>query len=278
MTLTTESLQSLCSIARDAGAAIMSQYGTGVDVKAKYDNSPVTQADLISDTIIRQGLSRLFPSLDILSEESSQPKVALTETYFLVDPLDGTREFIEGSIEFTVNIAMIRAERPVAGVVYLPATRRLYYAVDGLGAWTEDGQKPTPLKAREIKVESPLRITGSRKHGVDALSKWMASLSISSVFRPSGSSLKFCLIAEGSADIYPRLTPTYPWDTAAGQCVLECAGGKVTDWQGHLLRYPRGPVKPNPYFIATGPRNSVTSLLLSMPPTSNNPYAGQQAS
>jgi 3'(2'),5'-bisphosphate nucleotidase len=273
MTPTAESLQCLCDIARAAGAAIMAEYQPAMAVATKPDDSPVTQADLSADAIIRERLTRQFPGMSIVSEESASGTTAPAEPYFLVDPLDGTREFIEGNGEFTVNIALISAGRPLAGVVYAPAIAHLYYGAEGVGAWRDDGSQITPLKARSISIGSPLRITGSRKHGANELSAWMAGLPLPTVLVPAGSSLKFCLIAEGSADIYPRLAPTYPWDTAAGQCVLECAGGQVTDWQGNPLQYPPGLPQPNPYFIATGPRNSLTAQLLSATPVSTDPRA-----
>ncbi len=277
MTPSTESLSTLCDIARAAGSAIMTHYHPGIEVTTKQDHSPVTQADWCADLIIRERLTEHFPGIGILSEESAPGTSAPAEPYFLVDPLDGTREFIEGNGEFTVNIALISGGQAVAGVVYAPAIERLYFAAVGIGVWRNDGKHVTSLKAHAINRESPLRITGSRKHGADALADWMAGLSLPTVLVPAGSSLKFCLIAEGSADLYPRLAPTYPWDTAAGQCVLECAGGQVTDWHGQPLHYAPGPAQLNPYFIATGPRNALTAELLSAPPVSANAHHARSA-
>ena len=246
-----QNLQTLCHIARAAGDAIMSVYAD--DTLAcwqKDDQSPLTEADLQADRIIVNGLQRHFPGTFILSEESRSAGTGMPKRFFLVDPLDGTKEFLKRNGEFTVNIALIEDERPIAGVVYAPALATLYFAALNTGAWLEEQGQAMRLHTGAHQL--PLRIVGSRSHGADKMEAWLQKLPCAHVFTGAGSSLKFCLIARGEADVYPRFGPTSQWDTAAAHCILEQAGGVVLDLHGQPLRYGLHRPILNPEFIALG--------------------------
>lgn len=243
-------LETLCAIAEAAGREIMAVYASDFAAWAKADASPLTEADLRADTVIRDGLEQAFPGVFILSEESVSAGPRVADTFFLVDPLDGTREFLKRNGEFTVNIALVSGGRPVAGVVLAPASGELFYAAQGLGAWQRTAAGPVSMQATAPAPGAALRVIGSRSHGGEALARWLAKLQVEYSFVAAGSSLKFCRIAQGLADIYPRQGPTCQWDTAAGQAVLEQAGGAVLDAQGGPLRYGLGRPMLNPHFIA----------------------------
>ncbi|GAB4217672.1 MAG: 3'(2'),5'-bisphosphate nucleotidase CysQ [Rhodoferax sp.] len=248
-----EQLQTLCNIAQAAGQEIMAVYDQGGEVWQKEDASPLTEADLRADAVIRKGLEAAFPGMFILSEESRSAGAETPDMFFLVDPLDGTKEFLRRNGEFTVNIALVHNGTPIAGVVYAPALRELFYAAHGLGAWMQmAGSVPCPLQVAPWLSTQPLRVIGSRSHGGDKLAAWLATLGCHHSFVAAGSSLKFCRIAQGHADIYPRFGPTSQWDTAAAQCVLVAAGGAVHEFSGDPLRY--GLQRPilNPEFVAVG--------------------------
>jgi 3'(2'),5'-bisphosphate nucleotidase len=249
MTLSRTDLQLLCDLAEAAGREIMDVYRGHIEASQKADDSPLTQADLRSDAVIRDGLLRDFPGTFVLSEESISPGAPPVDAFFLVDPLDGTKEFLKRNDEFMVNIALVQRGEPVAGVVFAPALGELYFAARGMGAWKRgDGGQAVPLQV--ARPGGPLRVIGSRSHGGEALARWLSLLQCEHTFVAAGSSLKFCRIAEGRADVYPRMGPTSQWDTAAGQAVLEVAGGVVLGADGRPLRY--GLDKPilNPNFIA----------------------------
>jgi len=249
-------LQALCDIALAAGREVMAVYATDFASVQKDDKSPLTQADLRSDKVICEGLAREFPGVFILSEESSPTASGTHERFFLVDPLDGTKEFLKRNDEFTVNIALVEGGVPVAGVVYAPALGELYFGAQGLGAWNRVGSgEATPLRTHAPAPGAPLRVIGSRSHGGEELSRWLRQLPVEHTFVAAGSWLKFCRLAEGVADVYPRLGPTSQWDTAAAQAVLECAGGAVLDPQGRDLRYGLERAILNPNFIALADRN-----------------------
>jgi 3'(2'),5'-bisphosphate nucleotidase len=249
--LSPERLAQLCGLAEQAGAEVMAVYGTAFNASVKDDHSPVTEADLRADAVICAGLSRLFPGVPIISEESlpSSPPPS-DRPFFLVDPLDGTKEFIARTGEFTVNIALVDRGVAVAGVVLAPASGELFYAAHGLGAFRHDSRGTRPLKVRPYDPDLPLRVVGSRSHGGARLAAWLESLPVTYEFAPAGSSLKFCRVAEGCADVYPRLGPTSLWDTAAAQCILEQAGGRVTDLAGRPLLYDARGGWLNPEFVA----------------------------
>lgn len=252
MNLDKSGLEQLCEIAEAAGREVMDVYRTDFASWQKNDASPLTQADLRADAAIRRGLELAFPGVFILSEESSSSGALQNQTFFLVDPLDGTREFLKRNNEFTVNIALINQGEPIVGMVVAPALGETFYAARGLGAWKRVAGGTSALKISTIVSGSPLRVIGSRSHGGEMQAAWLARLSCEHTFIPAGSSLKFCRIAEGAADIYPRLGPTSQWDTAAAQAVLEEAGGVVLDPSGRPLRYGLDRPTLNPHFIALG--------------------------
>ena len=220
----------------------------------KEDHSPLTAADLASHHCLVEGLEGLRPRHPVLSEESGGPSLdqRLTwETFWLIDPLDGTKEFIRRNGEFTVNIALIHRHQPVLGVVYAPARDSCYFASEGCGAFRQDdASEPQSIRVTAI-APARVRVVGSRSHGTVALELYLRRLGEHQ--RVSiGSSLKFCLVAEGAADLYPRLGPTSEWDTAAAHCVVREAGGEVTDLRGTPLRYNARKSLLNPHFLVFG--------------------------
>lgn len=253
MNFTQQQLQNLCSIAKVAGQEIMAVYDNSGAVWQKEDASPLTEADLRADAVIRKGLEAAFPGTFILSEESCSVGAEPDDVFFLVDPLDGTKEFLKRNGEFTVNIALVQQGVPIAGVVYAPALGELFYAALGLGAWVQTGGcAPQALQVAPSLPTEPLRVIGSRSHGGDKLATWLDGLSCQHSFVAAGSSLKFCRIAQGQADIYPRFGPTSQWDTAAAQCVLVAAGGAVRNLTGSPLQYGLQRPLLNPEFVAMG--------------------------
>jgi 3'(2'), 5'-bisphosphate nucleotidase len=252
MKLTPPQLATLCDIALEAGRAIMQVYQGEFAAIEKDDASPLTEADLRSDAIIEAGLRAAFPGIAIRSEESLHPVADACDCFFLVDPLDGTKEFIKRNGEFTVNIALVACGYPVAGVVLAPAFNELYFAAPGIGAWKRCAAGETALAVARWDGARSLGIVGSRSHGNAAMDQWLSRLRCQHHFLAAGSSLKFCRLAEGAADLYPRFVPCMQWDTAAGQCILELAGGAVHDLDGQRLRYGLERDLRNPYFIAKG--------------------------
>ncbi|WP_188710282.1 3'(2'),5'-bisphosphate nucleotidase CysQ [Polaromonas eurypsychrophila] len=253
MTFSQKQLQTLCSIAHAAGQEIMAVYGQDGAVWQKDDTSPLTEADLRADAVIRKGLEAAFPGVFVLSEESRSAGDAAADAFFLVDPLDGTKEFLKRNGEFTVNIALVQQGVPIAGVVFAPALGELYYAALGLGGWVQIADSaPQTLQVAAWQPTEPMRVIGSRSHGGDKLAAWLATLSCQHSFVAAGSSLKFCRIAQGQADIYPRFGPTSQWDTAAAHCVLVAAGGAVLDLAGSPLQYGLQRPLLNPEFVAVG--------------------------
>lgn len=228
----------LLPIVARAGAAIMRIYDAGFTVQHKEDNSPLTLADLESQRVIIEALSRITPDIPILSEESAQAPWSERQTWrelWVVDPLDGTREFVKRNGEFTVNIALVREHEPVLGVVAAPAQGLVYWGAFGVGAFSHHrGEAQLPIHV--VQPWNPLRVVGSRSHSSPATTAYLAHLG-PHVMTGVGSSLKFCWVAEGKAELYPRFGPTSEWDTAAGQALLEAAGGQVTRLDGHRLRY-----------------------------------------
>lgn len=242
------------TIAREAGAAILSIYARNFAVQEKSDKSPLTEADEAAHSIIARRLAGLIPDLPVLSEEAvgdfSGPDA--NGCYWLVDPLDGTKEFIKRNGEFTVNIALIERGRPVLGVVFAPALGVCYSAAEGIGAFKQsDASGRQPISAAEHREGTPWRVVGSRSHAGDSLGDFLRQLGEHELV-PMGSSLKFCLVAEGRADLYPRLGPTSLWDTAAAQCVVEQAGGKVVRLSGEPLDYANVSATLNPFFVVYG--------------------------
>jgi 3'(2'), 5'-bisphosphate nucleotidase len=246
-------LPELLALARAAGAAIMRVYAQDFAVQHKDDRSPLTEADMASHHLIVAGLEAIVPGLPVLSEESADiawDTRRAWRSYWLVDPLDGTREFVNRNGEFTVNIALIEDGEPVLGVVYAPALAELHSGARGLGAFACVGPAAVPISVR-APATTPLRVAGSRSHMDPASAAFIARLGEHEMLG-LGSSLKFCRMAEARLDVYPRFAPTSEWDTAAGQCVLECAGGAVLTLDGAPLRYNSKDSLLNPHFLALG--------------------------
>jgi 3'(2'), 5'-bisphosphate nucleotidase len=247
-------LTECCRLAREAGAAIMTFYRGDVGVRHKADKSPVTDADHAAEAIIAAGLRRLTPDLPLVAEEEMAGGKAVDVSggrFWLVDPLDGTKEFIAHRDEFTVNIALVENGVPTLGVVYAPA-RDLLYAGAGPGtAWRErGGGAREPVSARTMPADGAVA-TGSRSHGdAGKMKELLGELHIKDVI-VSGSSIKFCLVAAGEADIYVRYGPTREWDTAAGHAVLSAAGGSVRTLDGREMAYGKAHFL-NGEFIARG--------------------------
>ncbi len=255
--ITEDLVEDIADIAREAGARILAVYETDFDVESKGDSSPLTAADLAANRVIVAGLEGHPSKLPILSEESS--KIPFAERgdwhrYWLVDPLDGTREFVKRNGEFTVNIALIEEHRPILGVVYVPVSGVCYGAAIGHGAFRRNrGGAPEPIRVRAFPA-GRITVVGSRSHGNDATRAFIRELGDVKMVA-IGSSLKICLVAEGHADVYPRFGPTSEWDTAAAQCVVEQAGGQLTDTSLRALRYNTKPSLLNPHFLVFGDKS-----------------------
>jgi 3'(2'), 5'-bisphosphate nucleotidase len=265
-------LPGVISIARQAGNAILKVYGE-VDpaVEYKRDNSPLTQADLVSHQIIMDGLVELSPEWPILSEESREITFSQRQNwgyFWLVDPLDGTKEFLKRNGEFTVNIALMEDGAPILGVVYAPAIDRLYYGARGAGSFKVEGGHLSPIRTATANGGT-IRIVMSRSHGSGEESLERFTGGAPCEFVSMGSSLKFCLVAEGAADVYPRTGPTMEWDTAAAQCVVEQAGGAVTDLDGNPMVYNK-PVLLNPGFVASSNKLPAVAGHKSLDPASTS--------
>lgn len=247
-------LEDIMQLSVEAGHEILRIYETDYAIEHKDDKTPLTEADMAAHHIIDAGLQRLTPQIPILSEESDEVPFAERKQwtcYWLVDPLDGTREFIKRNGEFTVNIALIENGESVLGVVYAPVLKTSYYARRGAGAFRKNnGQAATAIHTRR-PCASPVLIAGSRSHRGDSLNAYLDRLDDYEIISV-GSSLKSCMVAEGSADVYPRLGPTSEWDTAAAQCVVEEAGGRLTDTKMQSLRYNTKDSLLNPHFFVFG--------------------------
>lgn len=241
----------MISIARAAGEAVLEVYGRGCVPGTKRDGSPITEADHRAQEIICDRLNQLDPGTRIVAEESCEPGgwTPPPSSFWLVDPLDGTKEFLSHNGEFTVNIALVRSGTPVLGVILAPALARLY-AANGGTALLDDGTGRRPICARRLPAEGAT-VVSSRSHGdAEALARFMAGRR-ATASTVAGSSLKFCLLAAGEADLYPRFGRTMEWDTAAGDAILRAAGGRVTDLDGQPLTYGK-PGFENPHFVALG--------------------------
>lgn len=246
-------LEPLAALARQAGDVVMAVYATDFAVRGKGDTSPVTEADERAEAVILAGLAQLAPGIPVVAEESVAagrvPDVS-GGRFWLVDPLDGTREFVSRNGEFTVNVALVHDGVPVLGVVAAPALGLMWSGVAGHGAWVQQGSQRRPIACRPVPPEGST-VLASRSHGdAAALDAFLAGRRVASV-RNAGSSLKLCLLAAGEADLYPRLGRTMEWDIAAGHAVLAAAGGRVLDLAGAPLRYGK-PGFENPHFAADG--------------------------
>ncbi len=254
-----ELVNPVCEIAKQAGAEIMKIYAEGFEVEQKKDHSPLTTADLASHTLIIEKLEKLTPEIPILSEESASISFAERSSwknYWLIDPLDGTREFIKRNGEFTVNIALITEHSSSLGVVYIPVQDICYSASRKQGAYKqEQNQMAQKLQVRSSTPTNKPTICGSRSHAgvsLQALQEKIGEFDLISM----GSSIKMCLVAEGVADIYPRFGPTSEWDTAAAHCVVNEAGGVIVDTTLKTLQYNTKDSLLNPSFLAVGDLNN----------------------
>jgi 3'(2'), 5'-bisphosphate nucleotidase len=246
-------------LAIEAGALILEVYGRPeMEARAKADQSPVTEADEAADAHISAGLRAAFPDVPLVTEEQAATHSHSGATFLIVDPLDGTKEFVQRRGDFTVNIAYVEDGVPVRGVVYAPAQRRMFYT-DASGRSVEETGALAPDRAEEVRpigVATPdnraLRVVASKSHRDAATDAYISQYATGEI-RSAGSSLKFCLVATGEADLYPRIGRTMEWDTAAGQAVLAGAGGEVVRFDDHTpLRYGK-PGFENPFFLAFAP-------------------------
>ena len=245
----------LIEITKAAGSAILDVYGRAFEVETKADDSPLTEADRRAHRIIVDGLQALTPDVPIISEESEPPPYderCRWQRYWLVDPLDGTREFVDRNGAFTVNIALMDAGEPTLGMVGVPVQDKIYWGDRSRrDAWRQDAHGRTPIRARAMRGDT-VAVVASRNHRTPRLERYLQGLedSFERVDRVHvGSSLKLCVLAEGGADLYPRLGPTSEWDIAAGHAVLASAGGAVVQMDGTPLRYNKGSLL-NPDFLA----------------------------
>ena len=247
-------LEQLVDISRRAGLEILEWYEGDMGISRKSDNSPLTKADLASHELINAELTSHWPDVPVLSEESADIPWETRQSwqqYWLVDPLDGTKEFINHNGEFTVNIALIRDHKPILGIVHVPVTDTSYFGARDLGAWRQQGSEAAHAIEVRRPTAQPAVIVGSRSHANPELASQLHRLGPHEL-TSMGSSLKFCRIAEGLADFYPRLGPTCEWDTAAAQAVVEAAGGQVVKIDGTALDYNNKEVYLNPHFFVFG--------------------------
>lgn len=245
-------LEPLARACRDAGAAIRAVRRSGFQVEAKGDLSPVTEADRAAERILLAALGQVAPAIPVIAEEevAAGRVPPFKDRFFLVDPLDGTKEFIRGGEDYTVNVGLVIDGTPVLGLVYAPEQDRLFSGLVGHGARiVEDGERSRPIHTRD--AGKPMVAVASKSHMNLATERYLAKAAEGAVRLSVGSSLKFCLVAEGLADLYPRLSPTSEWDTAAGHAVLLAAGGRVDGPDGRALTYGKAGFL-NPGFVATG--------------------------
>jgi 3'(2'), 5'-bisphosphate nucleotidase len=260
-------IDALAAAAVEAGEAILVVRRGGVSVEKKADASPVTEADRAAERVIAARLAEVVPSIPMIGEEAAYdgniPDIG--REFFLVDPLDGTREFVKGGSDFTVNIGLVRDGLPVLGVIFVPVTGDLYAGVMGEGAWRADVKQGVIGPRRPMRVrpppEGPVDVVASRSHRNRETDDYIARFDVRRLV-PAGSSVKFCVLAAGEADLYPRMGPTMQWDTAAGEAILRAAGGSVVAADGSPLFYGRGAgagqeAFRNPSFIATGGMNPI---------------------
>ena len=260
-----ENINKLIEISLKAGEAIMSIYSDNFEIERKHDQSPVTKADIISDRIILNSLKKLTPNIPTLSEESS--KIPFSERvkwkeYWLIDPLDGTKEFIKKNGEFTTNIALIRDNKPIFGIIHAPAITETYWGAKEIGAYFLNGD--TECNSKKITTnhssDSKIKVISSRSHPSSELKYLLGRLSDYDLIG-TGSSLKFCKIASGEADCYPRLGPTCEWDTAAGEIIASSAGGIVTDIMGKDMKYNSTKDCLNPSFLVSNNLDTQKKIL-----------------
>jgi 3'(2'),5'-bisphosphate nucleotidase len=256
----TDLLDALVAAAIAAGGIILTVRDGGLSVERKADASPVTEADRAAEREITARLATIAPGVPVVAEEAvSEGRIPeIGDAFFLVDPLDGTREFVQGGKDFTVNIGLIRNGKPEVGVIYVPAMKKLFAGAVGLGAWRTEVEGGVPGGRRPMRIrpapDGPITVVASRSHRTPETDAFIRRFAVAELVN-RGSSLKFCVIAEGKADLYPRMGTTMQWDTAAGEAILRAAGGRVVTVAGAPLFYGRnteGELFKNPWFIAAG--------------------------
>tara|TARA_Y100000996_G_C22512393_1_gene638966 strand:+ start:340 stop:1176 length:837 start_codon:yes stop_codon:yes gene_type:complete len=255
----------LVSVSKNAGRAIMDIYKTDFDIEIKDDNSPLTKADTASNEIIHQALKQMAPGIPILSEESSEISYSTRSKwneYWLVDPLDGTKEFIDRNGEFTTNIALIRNGRPVFGIIHAPSKNETYWGSNEFGSYCL--KEGSVYNAKKLSISKQKRdrytILTSRSHPSRKLEILLEKINHDAIVR-AGSSLKFCLLAEGKANLYLRLGPTSEWDIAAGDAILSYAGGSICDLEGNPILYNKNESLLNPNFLAINDKINQEKIL-----------------
>ncbi len=251
------------NIAREAGKILSKYFLSSYDITIKEDKSPVTTADIAANEIIEDRLSKLTPNIPRISEESNSldyQNRRQWESFWLIDPLDGTREFIKNRPDFTVNIALIHLHQPILGTIYLPMSDHLYFATKENNAFRAIGNNTSELITVSKQLTDMPRVCGSRAHPGKSMQKFLGNLGKHELIS-RGSSIKSCLIADGSADIYPRFGPTWEWDTAAAQCIVEQAGGHLTNMEFKALSYNKESLL-NPSFIAYASNRSKWKSLI----------------
>ncbi len=248
-----ELVEQLIAISMEAGDAILEFYNTEIDFQIKPDSSPLTKADLKSNSIIVKRLKALTPNIPILSEEEADISFDIRSKwneYWLIDPLDGTKEFINKNGEFTVNIALIRDHNPIFGIIHLPVKNHTYWGYDEKGSFFLDQNNSIKKIKVSKNTNGPIKIAASRSHPSDELNNLLHKIKNYKLLNV-GSSLKFCLIASGELDIYPRFGPTSEWDIAAGHAIVKFAGGVIIDRNGSLIKYNKKKSYINKDFIAS---------------------------
>lgn len=243
----------LGKLAKEAGKAILEVYRTDFSVESKDDRSPLTLADTRSHQIIAQGLKSRYPDIPVLSEEGKEIPYDTRRTwtrFWLVDPLDGTKEFVKRNDEFTINIALVEGHNPVVGLIYLPVFDRLYVGDVSKGCWEMADNQTRSLKVRQPAAGESVRVVKSRSHPSPNLQTLLDRLPGHEVLT-RGSALKFCAVARGDADFYPRLGPTWEWDTAAGQAIVTAAGGVFVDHLGQPFVYNKESLLNGPFMVAS---------------------------
>ncbi len=235
-----EMIENLSQIAREAGAAIMAARNQGFEINSKKDQTPVTAADIASHKVISKQLAELYPEIPILSEEGTDIPFSERKKwkeFFLIDPLDGTKEFIKDNGEFCVCIALMSRNRPILGVVYAPTQATLYTgSIETKAQVSRNGTAPVSITTKQPSKDEGLIVVGSRSHPSPDLGDYLKTLNVKQMV-PAGSAIKFCLVAEGKAHLYPRFNPTMEWDTAAGQAIVEAAGGSMLGLDGQKFPY-----------------------------------------
>ena len=243
----------LSAIAREAGKAIMEVYDTDFEVERKDDRSPITLADKRSHNLIVDSLRRRYPDIPVLSEEGKEVPFKIRrnwDRFWLVDPLDGTKEFVKRNGEFTVNIALVEDGMPVVGIIHIPVTGRLFVADVRKGCWEITGSGRRRLKVAQVSTNGPVRVVRSRSHPARGLHDFLSLIPSYRIIN-QGSALKFCAVAGGEADFYPRFGPTWEWDTAAGQAIVTAAGGIMLCMSGKPFVYNKENLLNGPFIVSS---------------------------